>query len=226
MTRTLADGLWQIDCRSRDRPNAYVVADGDVTLVDAGWPTDAETVRSGLADAGFELADVDRVLVTHYDVDHIGSLGQLAPPLDAPVFVHRLEAPYVAGEARPPWTARCGLEAFHRLYYRHLTLPDLPVKSVEDGDEVGGFRVYHAPGHTPGHVAYVHEGVGAAFIGDLAYVARGELRAPGRLTSYDAGQNAASLGAFADRAPAVEYLCPGHGRALDDGRARLRRATA
>jgi glyoxylase-like metal-dependent hydrolase (beta-lactamase superfamily II) len=42
-----------------------------VTLVDAGWPGDEATVRAGLDAAGVAPADVDRVLLTHYDADHV-----------------------------------------------------------------------------------------------------------------------------------------------------------
>lgn len=223
VSATLPDGVWQIDCRTRDRPNVYVVQDdtGDTTLVDAGWPGDAATVRNGLAAVGVELEDVDRVLLTHYDADHVGSLARLTPDLDAPVYIHEREAPYVAGDRLPPWTARHGIEAFHRLYYRGLALPDLPVRSVTDGETVAGFQVYHTPGHTPGHAVYVHEASNVVFLGDLAYGLDDGLRASGWLTSYDAARVTESIRSLSHRAPPFEYACPGHGPVLDDGRARL-----
>lgn len=224
MATQLSPGLWHVDCTTLDRPNAFVVDDGDVTLVDAGWPGDQKTVRDGLAEAGFRPSDVDRVLVTHYDADHVGGLAGLTPELDAPVYVHREDAPYVAGERLPPWIARNGVEALHRLYYRRMRLPDLPVHRIEDGDEIGGFRAFHAPGHTPGHVVFVHEGLRAAFLGDLAYAVGDRLRASSRLTSYDHRQVEESIRALADRLHEVEHLCPGHGPPIEGGADRLRAA--
>jgi glyoxylase-like metal-dependent hydrolase (beta-lactamase superfamily II) len=224
MATQLAAGLWHVDCSTLDRSNVFVVDDGDVTLVDAGWPGDEGTVRTGLADAGFGPSDVDRVLLTHYDADHVGTLARLTPGLDAPVFVHREDAPYVAGERLPPWTARNGVEALHRLFYRRMSLPDLPIRRVEGGDEIGGFRAHHTPGHTPGHVAYVHEELRAAFLGDLAYAVGDRLRPSGRFTSYDARQAGASIRTLADRVPELRYLCPGHGPPVEGGADRLRRA--
>lgn len=223
MSVTLPEGVWQFDCRTRDRPNAYLVVDddGDTTLVDAGWPGDAATVSDGFAAAGVELGAVDRVLLTHYDADHVGGLARLTPDLDAPVYVHEREAPYVAGDRLPPWTARHGIEAFHRLYYRRLALPDLPIRGIADGDTLGGFRAYHTPGHTPGHVAYVHEDRSVAFLGDLAYGWGDGLRASGWLSSYDAARVGESVRSLCRRAPAFEYACPGHGPAFGDGHARL-----
>lgn len=223
MATRLTEGLWHIDCRTRDRPNVYVVDDGDRTLVDAGWPGDEASVRNGLVEAGFGPESIDRVLLTHYDADHIGTLARLTPELDAPVFIHEAEADYVAGESTPPWTARSGLEALHRLYYRQLTLPDLPIRSLRDGDDIGGFEAHHTPGHTPGHTVYVHEGVDAAFLGDLAYARGEQLRPTGRVTSYDSEQVEASIRELLAEVSAFEHACPGHGPPLTDGARRLSR---
>lgn len=211
MATELTDGLWHVDCTTRDKPNVFLVDDGTLTLVDAGWPPDEDTVRKGFADAGYHLSDVDRILLTHYDADHVGTLSRLTPALDAELFVHVRDAPYVAGERLPPWTARNGIEALHRLYYSRLTLPDLPVNSVEDGNDIGGFTAVHTPGHTPGHLAYVHDGLGAVFTGDLAWELGGELRSSGRLTSYDRSQVGPSLERLVDHLEGIDHLCPGHG---------------
>lgn len=215
MVTRLTDGLWHVDCRTLDRPNVYLVDDDEWTLIDAGWPRDVGTVRKGLREAGTSPAEIDRVLVTHYDADHVGSLGKLA--LDAPVHVHEADAPYVEGERLPPRTARRGLEMFHRLYYRRVEPPDGPVRRLRDGDEVGDFRVYHTPGHTPGHVVYVHEGVGAAFLGDLAWMRGGSLRPTDRITSYDRSRALESIRKLLERMPDVEHVCPGHGPPVSNG---------
>lgn len=212
VVETIASGLWQIACRTRDRPNAFVVDDGDLTLIDSGWPEDAETISEGIAKAGFDPADIDRILVTHYDADHVGALAPLTPDLDAPLCVHEMDAPYVAGERLPPWTARKGVEAFHRWYYARLELPDLPVRRIRDGDELGGFRAHHTPGHT----AYVHDDLGAVFLGDLAWERGGRLRSSGFFTSYDRNQVQRSTRRLLARMPDIEYVCPGHGRTLVD----------
>ncbi|ELZ94011.1 hypothetical protein C440_10338 [Haloferax mucosum ATCC BAA-1512] len=221
MVTPLSDGLWHIDCKTFDMPNVFLVDDGTLTLVDSGWPSDEETVRNGVVDAGFELADIDRILLTHYDADHVGTLGRLSPDLDASVYIHEFEAPYVTGERLPPWTARNGLEAMHRLYYRRIELPDLPIRPIGDGDTIGEFRVYHTPGHTPGHVTYVHEGRSAAFLGDLAYGLGDTLRPTGRLSSYDAQQVKTSIQSLLRRGDRFTHACPGHGPPLENGYERL-----
>lgn len=226
MVTELAGGLWHIDCQTRDKPNVYVVNDGgDYTLVDAGWPGDEQTIREGLDEAGLGPGVIDRVLLTHYDADHVGTLARLTPELDAPIFIHRAETAYVAGERLPPWTARNGLEALHRLYYRHLTLPDLPIHPVSDGDQIGGFSAYHAPGHTPGHTVFFHDGVDAAFLGDLAFAVGEKLHPSGRFTSYDRHQVRESIRRLLTQMPEFEYACPGHGPPLTNGSHHLAHVT-
>ncbi|SEW07786.1 MBL fold metallo-hydrolase [Halobacterium jilantaiense] len=221
MTAQLPPGVTHVDCSTLDMPNAYVVDDGETTLVDAGWPGDESTVRDGLRAADVEPGDVDRVLLTHSDADHVGTLARLTPELDAPVYVHEREVPYVAGDRLPPWTARNVVGALHRLYYRRLDLPDLPIRAVADGDTIGGFHAYHTPGHTPGHVAYVHEALSVAFLGDLVYGLGDRLKPTGWLTSHDAARVEDSVRTLCRRAPDFEYACPGHGPPLADGSNRL-----
>lgn len=220
----LPAGLGHVDCRTRDRPNVYLVADDGWTLVDGGWAGDEETVRGSLAAEGIGPVDVDRVLLTHYDVDHVGTLARLRPELDCPVHIHEADAPYVAGDAVPPWTARPPFGVLHRLLYTRLELPDLPVRHVADGAEIGGFRAVHTPGHTPGHTVYVHDGLDAAFLGDLAVGWGDSLRAADRFTSYDRSAALASIERLLDRAAPFEYACPGHGPPLADGSAHLEAA--
>lgn len=221
MVTRIDEGLWHIDCRTFDRPNVYLVDDGDYTLVDAGHPRDEHTVRAAIDAVGINLADIDRILLTHYDADHVGTLGRLTPDLNAPIFIHPSDAPYVAGERLPPRMARNGLETIHRLYYRRLDLPELPIQLIQDNDEIGEFSACHTPGHTPGHMTYLHEGVDAAFLGDLVFNFNHQLRPSGRLSSYDVSQIGDSIRRVLDRMPEFEHACPGHGGPMTDGSGQL-----
>ncbi len=212
MLTELRDGVWWYDCTG---VNAYLVADGDgVTIVDTGTPFDAATVENAVEAAGFDLGAVDRVLLTHYDLDHVGAAAKLA--IDAPVYVGRDDAPFVAGERRP---RLAGGKSLLQVAVGPL-VPDVPdgrVHPVADGDEIGGFTVYHTPGHTPGHVAYVHEDRSVALVGDLVVERDGALRPSPWFISYDADRVVESVGRFAATAPAVEALGMGHGTPFEAG---------
>ncbi|ESP89648.1 MBL fold metallo-hydrolase [Candidatus Halobonum tyrrellensis] len=204
--------------------NAYLVDDGEVTLVDAGTPWDAEQLEAQLegAGTGYAVADVDRVLVTHYDLDHVGTLAEL--PFDAPVYAADPDASYLDGSATPPLTPHKALS--QRVGGLFVSTPDLPVRRVGDREEVGGFTAFRTPGHTPGHTAYVHRAFGVAFVGDMVTESDGDLAPSSWFTAYSTAENAASVGRFAVALSpgGPEVLAVGHGDPVrEGGTERLRR---
>jgi hydroxyacylglutathione hydrolase len=78
--------------------NAYLLEGATTTLVDTGIATpDTEAdLREGLAEAGYEFADVDQLLLTHFHADHVGLAGAVQAESDAAVRVHEADAPLVA----------------------------------------------------------------------------------------------------------------------------------
>jgi glyoxylase-like metal-dependent hydrolase (beta-lactamase superfamily II) len=219
MVTQLGEDVWWYDLRG---VNAYLVDDGgELTLVDTGNPWDGRNLILGLSDLEYSLQDVDRVLLTHYDFDHVGGLARLHG-LDATVYVGAADAPLVTGEASPPLSNHKG--ALQRALSVFLTDSMLPVEPVEDGDEIGSFTVHHTPGHTPGHVAYVSEARSAAFVGDLVRETGGELGASPWIMSYDTGEVAASVRKLAADAGDFDIVGMGHGVPFRQrGRERLDR---
>ncbi len=197
--------------------NCYLVDDdGEPTLIDVGMPWDAARIREHLASVGYEVADVERVLITHYDYDHVGGLRRLARDLDAPVYLGERDYGIVAREYTPPLLHHKG--AFHRVLRRLFPLPlDLQLRPLADGERVGGFVAYHTPGHNPGHTVYVHEGRSAGFLGDLAWEDGGALTTPMRMDSYSLAEVRTSVGKLAERTPPFEIACVGHGEPLTRG---------
>jgi glyoxylase-like metal-dependent hydrolase (beta-lactamase superfamily II) len=213
--RELRAGVHQLDLGS---VNAYLADDDVLTLVDAGTPRDATAIRRGIDEAGYDVGDVGRVLVTHFDVDHVGALAALA--LDAPVHMGAPDIGAFTGAERPTFRNLKG--ALQRSLSVFVDPPGTDPRPVADGDEVGSFRAYHTPGHTPGHVAYVSEALSVAFVGDLVFESDGRLRPSPWYLSYDADRVRDSIHDLADRAPAVEVLAMGHGVPfVRDGSVRL-----
>lgn len=220
--------VWWLDLGS---VNSYLAADGDdLVLVDAGTPRSAGAIAEGIHEAGREVRDVTRVLVTHFDLDHVGALSKLG--LDAPVYVGRADAEVLAGQTDPDWRSRKGL--LQRAMKPFVSAPGLPIRPVEDGDEIGGFTAYHTPGHSPGHVAYVAAGdaeLGAvsggtpsvAFLGDLVVESEGQLEPSPWALSYDTDEVARSIRRLADSVPDFEIAAMGHGTPImRNGSERLR----
>ena len=208
MPRQLAPGVWLLELAVPVvGANAFLVDDGEVTLVDAGLPRFG--LRRELRDAGYDASDIDRVLVTHYDIDHIGGLRDL-PVRDLRVFVGERDADLLAGTYDPPLFHHKG--AFHRLARRVVSIPArFDVRPVSNGTRVGGFTAYHTPGHNPGHTAYVHEEFGLGLLGDLVWERDGALTPPEWWDSYDTREIRRSIRSFAGSVPPLDLLCMGHG---------------
>lgn len=189
--------------------NAYLDLSDGVTLVDTGTPWDAGTIQAALQEAGFTLQDVDRVLITHYDIDHVGGLPKLAAELDAVAYMMEPDRGYLTGEGKPsPWNQK---GAFHRIVRHIVRTPDIQVEEVEDGDTVAGYRAVHTPGHTPGHTAYLDRERGICFLGDLVMEKNGGFKVPFRALNYSTNQVKSSIQDLARHAPDIEVGCMGHG---------------
>ncbi|MFC6717563.1 MBL fold metallo-hydrolase [Natrialbaceae archaeon GCM10025810] len=168
--------------------NAYVLADGDdLALVDTGIATpDVEAdLRDGLLERGYDFADVDAVVLTHFHADHAGLAGEIQREGGATVYVHEADAPLVANDPdaiadlhdrRREYLERWGVPADKReeleAVFEGVSVDPEPVDvtPIEDGDvlEVGRrtLTALHAPGHAAGLCCYELEGGEEAFVGD------------------------------------------------------------
>jgi len=216
MPTRLADGVWALDLGLFPpiASNAYLADDGEPTLVDAGLPLNPSRLLSEIRAVGYEPADLDRVLLTHYDLDHTGGVSALrGAGFDGNVHVGREDVALMDGGWSPTLLHPKGV--FHRAVRPFFGVRD--VQPVADGDRLGGFEAFHTPGHNPGHTVYVHEGLDAAFLGDLVWEEGGELTPPFWLDSYDMRALRESIRSFAERTPAFELACTGHGTPFVEG---------
>ena len=223
MARTIADGVTLLEVAWPEPvgANAYLVDDGELTLVDAGVPIPRRSLGDEVRAAGYTLSAIDRVLLTHYDIDHVGGLARI--DLDVPVYLGALDHRLVKRSWSPPWRHHKG--AFHRLVRRLYSLSTYDLRPVTDGDRIGGFRAIHAPGHNPGHTVFIHHGSESALLGDLVWNTDHGFVAPPWIDSYDTGRMGDSITRVAKES--FEAACMGHGQPLSSGgQGALRKLTA
>ena len=206
MSKRLRTGIRWIDATG---VNAYLLEyEGTITLVDAGTPFDAGRIGAAIEDIGRSLEDIDRILLTHYDLDHVGSIARL--PIDAPIYIGRGDLGFLTGAKRPPWRSVKGVTQ----RVSGVMLSDVPeerIVPVDDGETIDGFEVYHTPGHTPGHTVYVHEARSVAFLGDLVVERSGSLRPTPWFLCYDEAENRRQIQRFEARSSPYEAAATGHG---------------
>ncbi|HEX6936378.1 MAG TPA: MBL fold metallo-hydrolase [Actinomycetes bacterium] len=177
----LAPGVWRIPTAPADLVSsfAFVDDDGQVTLVDAGTKRAPRRILAGLEHIGVAPSDVTRLLVTHAHPDHVGGLATMRGRTGATVAVHERDAAYVR-EGKGPVLDRSTLGG--RLLRRNRGSAPTPVEDeLVDGqvlDVGGGLRVVHTPGHSPGHVALLHQASGVLITGDSIWNMRSRMTWP------------------------------------------------
>lgn len=139
----------------------------DGVLVDPGPASCLDALLEGLGD------EVPRVIaLTHIHLDHAGATGVLARRWpDAEIWVHERGARHlVAPEKLVASATRLYGDDMQRLWGEIASVPAERLRIVGEEALPGGWRVMPAPGHASHHVAYLHEGSGDAFCGDVAGV--------------------------------------------------------
>ena len=177
------------DWPSRTGPTwVYLLDQAGLTLIDSGaFGSFAELAR-GIADAGFDVGDVDRVVITHGHADHDGAVAQLVDESGAELWAHQLYAHLLPFD---PWDMHTSAspvqEEARRIVgvdevsrgseggrpYRHNSARAEYIRrrkalkvdhEIVEGDAIGELSFLHAPGHSPDEICATLDSV--VFTGD------------------------------------------------------------
>jgi glyoxylase-like metal-dependent hydrolase (beta-lactamase superfamily II)/predicted ester cyclase len=225
----VAEGVWLVRGGFPIKSmNVYLLEDegSGVTMFDAG----IKSMASGLAAAATSLGGLNRIVLGHAHADHRGA----AAALKAPTYCHPAERIDAEGDGGAHYIDWSQVQAPARWTLRRL----LPVwdggpvtiaGTIEEGEEVSGFRVVHIPGHAPGQIALWRESDRLALTSDCFYTADASTgrsvppRVPVHGFNLDTEQARASIRKLAALEPAVAW--PGHADPVTgDVRAHLERA--
>lgn len=178
---------------------------GEAVIVDPG-----EEGERFLREADSRGWRITEIWLTHAHIDHVLGVGTVAAATGAPIRLHPADRPLY--EAVPQQATWFGLDA--------PTLP-APDHDLAAGDvvRVGGhsFAVRHTPGHAPGHVVFVGDGV--ALVGDVLFAGSiGRTDLPGG----DLDTLLASIARELLTLPDNTAVLPGHGPPTTIGTERSR----
>ena len=136
-------------------------------LIDTGFPGQIEDLRVAMEEVGVSFDKLKVIILTHQDIDHIGSLPEILQEFGSniKVYAHELDKPYIQGD-------------LPLLKDGHIENP--PKGKVNDtliDDQelsyCGGIRVIYTPGHTPGHISLYLKQSKTLIAGDSMYSVNG-----------------------------------------------------
>jgi glyoxylase-like metal-dependent hydrolase (beta-lactamase superfamily II) len=145
---------------------------------------------------------IEKILVTHPHVDHVGAVFELAQTLEVPIIGPQTDDQF--------WIDSLPIQS--KMFGVPCSGVFTPERWLSQGDQVrlGNllFDVCHCPGHTPGHVVFVEKKHKIAFVGDVLF--KGSI---GR-TDFPKGDHATLLKSIKDRLWQLDddiQFVPGHG---------------
>lgn len=211
-------GIYRIPTAPWDLLNSYAVRaeDGQVALIDAGMKNTPKRITEALASIGSDPSDVTKIVLTHAHPDHAGGLAETAARTGADVAAHRDDARAVRdGKVPPRDPATLTGRLLDRLPGGGFPAADVAVE-LADGDVLdvaGGLEVIHTPGHSPGHMALLHQPTGTLITGDSIFNVRG-LRWSPKMLCTDFAMTKKTASRLAERDYAVAAFT--HGPHISD----------
>jgi len=147
---------------------SYLIEEGprDYTLIDTCFTCSIPTFESYLSNAGIDIKDINRIVLTHLHPDHIEAANEVKRKTGAKIYSHWIESTYLSHELQyngPP-----DKDAFEHVLKLMGTSIDKVTKKfgninigpivtnelLKDGDMIANtLQVIHTPGHTPGHIS-------------------------------------------------------------------------
>ena len=195
--------------------NVYLIEDEVLALVDTGPPGSVGRVAHLIKSLGRRPEELRYILLTHSHPDHTGSVAAIRELTGAQVLAHGHDTRrHGAGAASASYMGLFGSLPLPIPFLKRAPV-DIMAEDEHRLPGLGGLKVIHTPGHTPGSLCFLLEDKGVLFTGDtlLSNGVRfsGSIPYPGS-SMADYHRSLVKL-----RQLDFQVACGGHGRPLAQG---------
>ena len=208
----IVEGIHRVDEASANmaHSNVYLLIEGDeLIVIDTGTAGNAKKIISYLQKIGRQPSNVSTIVLTHFHMDHAGSVKELKDLTNAKVAVHAEDADYVSGKRPLPKPKNVLFRAVSSFIKFTPVQPDT---ILEDNDKIGQLTVIHTPGHTLGSIALLDEAKKVLFAGDALRFDGKKLSGPPEQFTLDPNKAKESIGKIS--ALSFDIMLCGHGEPL------------
>lgn len=145
----------------------------EMILIDCGYPNFLPLIKEALEKKGLNMSNLTKVIITHHDFDHMGSLAQLKREYPHVKILASIEdTKYINGEEKslrlqqaesiyPQLSEleKADAKVFHKILESIESVNvDIELKENDCFPWCGGVVIIETPGHMPGHISiYVKE---------------------------------------------------------------------
>ena len=194
----VTDNVYALDATKGNY--AYLIVDKEIVLVDTGRPGQGKGILKELESLNIKPQDIEHILLTHHDVDHIGNLALLEAETGAKIWASKEDIPYICGEKN-----REGIKRLVSVIMR-VKKPE-NINSYPEDQKIGDTKVIPTPGHTPGHVCLLYNDV--LFAGDLIRTSKGQVGPMSSFMNWNTDISKESAKKVANLS--FNWICPAHG---------------
>jgi len=156
--------------------NALLIDDEILTLVDAG--SSMRNIETSLRDLGYSISDIERIVLTHFHIDHKGHAADIQKIASCEIVCHELAVDGV--ETFQGMVDYYGIEG-HKYYsdwrnlidsrFGHVTSDYTVTSTFSDGETINCGEIdllsIHLPGHTIDHTCFGINDLETLFLVDI-----------------------------------------------------------
>ena len=181
----------------------YLILAEEIILIDTGLPKNGKDILNELKSMDIEPHDIKYILITHDDMDHVGSLALLEKASGAKIWASKEDIPYIIGEINRHVIKRI------LNYIVKLKKPE-NINSYPENGIIGDIKVIYTPGHTVGHVCLLYKDI--MFVGDLFRTKNGEIISGPSFANWNnliLKESIAKIDEYD-----FKWICPAHGEPI------------